>query len=67
MWGTETDGATMILAGSVGWLFYFTVTFTNGHMIDLPFQTLTVCNEIRQQYLTRPTVAHVSACKELGK
>ena len=57
----------MILTGSVGWLFYFTVTFTNGHMIDLPFQTLTVCNEIRQQYLTRPTVAHVSACKELGK
>ena len=51
----------------MGWLFVFTVIFTNGHMIDMPFQSLETCREIRQTYMTRVGVAHVGECREIGK
>ena len=51
----------------MGWLFYFTVTFINGTMADVPFNSLDVCREIRQTYLIRQDVTRVSECKEIGR
>ena len=49
------------------WLFYFTVIFTNGQMANIPFVLLQTCQEIRTTYLTRPGVASVGECREIGK
>ena len=48
------------------WLFIFTVIFTNGQMVDIPFNDLHSCNELRETYLTKPGVAWVSKCREVG-
>ena len=54
----------MIALGA--WLFYFQVIFTSGQIVDIPSNDLRMCNDIRRIYLTKPGVAWVSPCREIG-